>query len=245
MRGRYGICPRARRGRSPRRPGRGGLRGAARRLAGPRPGRPGRPACRSPTSSAIAVAVAGWSPVTMATLIPARRHRRASRTTSSRGGSSRATSPSSRRSCSQSSWRSGEPRRGAEATASTRSPRAGECGSTAAEAPRSSPQSGSTTSGAPFTMYFVGPDDGHAPQPRIEREPSKRHGPPGGPSSVSTPRRRANASRAASIGITMCNPSAVDLGDVPGGASLRSDRQLTDRLASRRDDDQVISLSGP
>ena len=51
---------------------------------------------RKPVSVAIAAAVAGWSPVIIATLIPARRHAAIASRTSARGGSSRASRPRAR-----------------------------------------------------------------------------------------------------------------------------------------------------
>ena len=67
------------------------------------PSSTGPPGSMSPTCSAMARAVAGWSPVIMATWIPAPRQAASAFPTPARGGSCRPTSPTSVRSASSSS----------------------------------------------------------------------------------------------------------------------------------------------
>ena len=129
-------------------------------------------AAESPTSRAIAAAVAGWSPVIIATVMPARRQAASAAAASAAAGPRRRRRPSS----------SGRPQRsrrcqrgwarvdGSRATARTRRP----CGTPGrpASAPPSPCRrhSGSTASGAPFTSSAPPANDRHPSSPRVERE---------------------------------------------------------------------------
>ena len=113
------------------------------------------PATQRPVWSAIARAVAGWSPVTMATLIPAPRHASRAAWVAGRGGSWRASTARRVRSRSASSASLGiDSEAGREATASSRSPREVKRSSSArsrSAATWASSHRSSTASGAPFT----------------------------------------------------------------------------------------------
>ncbi|MNZ65915.1 hypothetical protein D3C78_841160 [compost metagenome] len=115
-----------------------------------------------PISRAMALAVTGWSPVSMITWMPAPRQRRIASGTSARGGSSMPTRPAWISSLS-SSMRSASPSTRRQASASTRRPRAAmsswawrrrsRCASSSGCTPSAVSawlHSGSSTSGAPL-----------------------------------------------------------------------------------------------
>ena len=118
--------------------------------------------------SAMARAVAGWSPVIMTARMPAVRHSCTARAASARGGSSSPTSPMKVRSHSTNSGVScaGNTSQRRQASASTRRPsaamRSTVCARSAGSGatPRdtsASRQSGSNDSGAPFTYAMTPP----------------------------------------------------------------------------------------
>ena len=126
-----------------------------------------------PTSRAIARAVSGWSPVTIATRMPARRHAAIAAAAPGRGGSSSATSPRRVRSRSAVIGRGAAPARpprSRTATARTRRPRPGEelqglGGAVGHDA------AGEDRVGRPLDDEPIAHDDRHAASTGVEREP--------------------------------------------------------------------------
>ncbi len=189
-----------------------------------------------PSSRPIAAAVAAWSPVIILTAMPARWQVSMASTTSSRGGSIRPTSPSSRR-----SWSSGASTAppGRSATARTRSPSAAYRSRTAyAAAATPGSTCASRTSGAPFTYVTSGPSGGADPGSAAGelamywRAESKGSTARGGwrpnRSARSTPARSAPTSSAPSVGspnTLRASPSpssCASLASAPATSSRRS-----------------------
>ena len=185
-----------------------------------------RGAARPP--SAIAAAVAGWSPVTIATLIRRGGRRPVAIRPPSRGGSSRRHQPE------QAQVALAPPRGRSVPCRSPGRPRPRAPGDPArSSAPRrAAPRphgghrtAGRTLSGAPLTTTALVDDDRHAPASGDRRGTELRHMVRAASASVSTPSRRAKTSSAASIGSPWARHGRR-LGDIPGRASHRRERQV-------------------
>ena len=130
-----------------------------------------------PTSAAMVRAVPGWSPVSRAIRMPARRQATMASPTPGRGGSSRPTSPSSSRSrLHLVGGAPGAPDAARRATARTRSPRRGEPVQRLVRAGHR-PTQRQHRVGRSLHVQHVAGDHRGAPAARVERVPAGRRGP--------------------------------------------------------------------
>ena len=194
-----------------------------------------RPAPSRPTSRAIARAVAGWSPVTMATRIPACRHAARASAAPWRGGSSSATSPRSVEvpfGLARPTRRHVRDRHDRLATASTRSPRlASACSASARTA--SSAHQREDRVGRALHQDLVAGDHRHAAPPRVEREPARLGSGRArrAPVDADPPGERVERSLHR---VAARDPSTVVLDDAPGRAAGRSAGHLPQRCLARQ-----------